>query len=49
MSNKNIDIINQLKSLYTVRKDYFKVKINDPKNKKVDLRSIDDDIRILEN
>ena len=30
MSAKKIDIINQLKVLYTIRKNYFKVKINDP-------------------
>ena len=33
MSAKKIDIINQLKVLYTIRKNYFKVKINDPKSK----------------
>ena len=33
MSAKKIDIINQLKSLYTIRKNYFKIKINDPKIK----------------
>ena len=48
MSNKKIDIINQLKSLYTVRKNYFKVKINDPKSKTRNLRSLDDQIRKLE-
>ena len=30
MSAKKIDVINQLKSLYTIRKNYFKIKINDP-------------------
>ena len=48
MSAKKIDIINQLKSLYTTRKDYFKVKINKPKSKKTDLKSLDDQIRKLE-
>ena len=48
MSNKKIDIINQLKSLYTFRKDYFKIKINDPKSKTPNLRSLDDQIRKLE-
>ena len=49
MSTKKIDIINQLKSLYTIRKNYFKVKINDPKSKTPNLRSLDDQIRELEN
>ena len=31
MSAKEIDIINQLKSLYAMRKEYFNVKINNPK------------------
>ena len=48
MSTKKIDIINQLKSLYTIRKNYFKVKINDPKSKTPNLRSLDDQIRKLE-
>ena len=48
MSTKKIDIINQLKTLYTIRKDYFKVRINDPKSKTVNLRSLDDEIRKLE-
>ena len=30
---KKIDIINQLKSLYTMRKDYFKIKIYYPQIK----------------
>ena len=30
MSAKKIDIINQLKSLYTMREDYFKIKSSDP-------------------
>ena len=48
MSTKKIDIINQLKTLYTFRKDYFKIKINDPKSKTPNLRSLDDQIRKLE-
>ena len=48
MSTKKIDIINQLKMLYTFRKDYFKVKINDPKSKKVNLKPLDDEIQKLE-
>ena len=48
MSTKKIDIINQLKSLYTIRKNYFKVKINDPKSKTPNLRSLDDQIHKLE-
>ena len=34
MSAKKIDIINELKSLYVTRIDYFKDRINNPKNKK---------------
>ena len=48
MSTKKIDIINQLKSLYKIRKNYFKLKINDPKSKTPNLRSLDDQIRKLE-
>ena len=48
MSTKNIDIINQLKSLYTIRKNYFKIKINNPKSKAPNLRSLDNEIRKLE-
>ena len=48
MSAKKIDIINQLKSLYTFRKDYFKIKINDPESKTPNLKSLDDQIRKLE-
>ena len=33
MSAKKIDIKNQLKSLYTIRKDYFKIKIYDLESK----------------
>ena len=48
MSTKKIDIINQLKTLYTFRKDYFKIKINGPKSKIPNLRSLDDQICKLE-
>ena len=39
MSAKKIDIINKLKSLYTTRKDFFKIKICNPESKPPDLRS----------
>ena len=48
MSAKKMDIINQLKSLYTIRKDYFKIKIYNPESKPPDLKSLDDQIRDLE-
>ena len=48
MSTKEIDIINKLKSLYTMRKEYFNVKINNPEGKTPDLRIVDDQIRNLE-
>ena len=48
MSAKEIDIINQLKSLYTMRKEYFNVKINNPESKTPDLRIVDDQIHNLE-
>ena len=48
MSAKKIDIINQLKSLYTIRKDYFKIKIYNPESKTLDLKSLDNQIRKLE-
>ena len=48
MSAKKIDILNQLKSLYTTRKDFFKIKIYNPESKPPDLRSLDDQIRKLE-
>ena len=48
MSAKKIDIKNQLKSLYTTKKDFFKIKIYDPKSKPPDLRSLDNQIRKLE-
>ena len=48
MSAKKIDIINQLKSLYTKRKDYFKIKIYNLESKPPNLRSLDDQICKLE-
>ena len=48
MSNKKIDITNQLKTLYVIRKKYFRIKINDPKSKTPNLRSLDDQICKLE-
>ena len=48
MSAKKIDIINQLKSLYTIRKHYFKIKIYNPESKPPNLRSLDDQICKLE-
>ena len=48
LSAKKIDIINQLKSLYTTRKDFFKIKIYNPESEPPDLRSLDDQIRKLE-
>ena len=48
MSTKEIGIINQLKSLYTMRKEYFNVKINNPESKTPDLRIVDDQIYKLE-
>ena len=48
MSAKKIDIINQLKSLCATRKDFFKIKTCNPESKPPDLRSLDDQIRKLE-
>ena len=48
MSAKKVDIINQLKSLYEIRKDYSKIKIYNPKSKTSDLKIVDDQIRKLE-
>ena len=48
MSAKKIDIINQLKSLYTTRKDFFKIKIFNPESKLPNLKSLDDQIHKLE-
>ena len=48
MSAKKINIINQLKLLCTMRKDYFKIKIYNPESKTPNLRSLDDQICKLE-
>ena len=48
MSTKEIAIINQLKSLSTMRKAYFKIKIYNPESETPNLRSLDDQIRKLE-
>ena len=48
MSAKKIDIINQLKSLYIMRRDYFKTKIYNPEIKKPNLKPLDDQIGDLE-
>ena len=48
MSHEKIDIINQLKSLCTMRRDYFKVRINNPESEKADLKVVDDEICKLE-
>ena len=48
MSAKEIDIIEQLKSLYIMRKEYFNGKINNPKSKTSDLKIVDDQIRDLQ-
>ena len=48
MLAKKKDIINKLKLLYTIRKDYFKIKIYNPEIKPPDLKSLDDQIRDLE-
>ena len=48
MPAKKIDIINQLKSLYTTRKDFFKIKIFNPESKLPNLKSLDDQIHKLE-
>ena len=42
MLAKKIDIINHLKSLYTLRKNYFKIKIYNPEGKTPNLKSLDD-------
>ena len=49
MLNKKKDIINRLKSLYTLKRDYFKVKINNQESKTSDLKVADDKIHKLEN
>ena len=48
MSAKKKDIINQLKSLYAIRKKIFKIKIYNPESKPPDLKSLDDQICDLE-
>ena len=48
MPTKKIEIINQLKSLYTIRRNYFKIKINNPKSKAPNVRSLDNEIRKLD-
>ena len=48
MSAKKIDLINKSKSLYTIRKDYFKIKIYNPKSEPPDLKSLDDQMHDLE-
>ena len=48
MSAKKIDIINQLKLLYTLRKDYFKIKTYDRESKTPNLKLLDDQICKLE-
>ena len=48
MSAKKIDVINQLKTLYTMRENYYEVRFNDPKDKKANLRSLDNEICKLE-
>ena len=37
-----------MKTLYTIRKSYFKIKLNDPKSKTHNLRLLNDQIRELE-
>ena len=37
-----------MKTLYTIRKSYFKIKLNDPKSKTPNLRLLNDQIRELE-
>ena len=48
MSAKKCRLLYQLKSLYTTRKDYFKINIYNPESKPPNLRSLDDQIRKLE-
>ena len=51
MPSKKINIINQLKELYTSRENYFTHKFNDEpeKNKDINIKLIDDNINILLN
>ena len=48
MSAEKIYIINQLKLLYIIRKDYFRTKTYNPEIKKTNLKPLDDQIRKLE-
>ena len=48
LSTKKRDIINQLKSLYAIRKKFFKIKIYNPESKAPNLKSLVDQIRDLE-
>ena len=49
ISTKKINIINKLKELYKARKEYFEnIYISKEKNKNIKLRSLDDEIRKLE-
>ena len=47
-SPNKIDIINQLKTLYTIRKNYFEVRYNNPESERAHLRFVDGEIRKLE-
>ena len=51
MPSEKINIINQLKELYTLRENYFTNKFNDEpeKNKDINIKLIDDNINILLN
>ena len=51
MPSEKINIINQLKELYTSRENYFTSKLNDEpeKNKDINIKLIDDNINILLN
>ena len=49
MLTKKINIINELKKLYTVREKYFKNMLNNPEgNKAIKLMLVDNEIRQLE-
>ena len=48
MPAKKIDMLKQLKPLYVIRRDYFKIRINNPKSRKENLSSLDNEIRKLE-
>ena len=51
MPSEKINIINQLKELYTSRENYFTNKFNDEpeKSKDINIKLIDDNINILQN